>query len=215
LQALIFSTGSYSLVPLSVSVEQRLRIKALAQVGDESILRFLGFSLNLNTSDFTDDLQQGVSEPELLNPTMHHQIAELLIEYSNAQKNPLAGKPTKFRDFPGGIAYENAFVRKAIDPVAHGFSDCPELFVEAALLLGGRRLELGQASVEISALNGVPLTYILWVDEDLPPSVNLLFDQSACGYLNAEGLANLAELTTWRLLLVQKLLKNSASPVKE
>jgi hypothetical protein len=203
------------LVTLSVSVEQRLRIKALAQVGDEGILRFLGFSLNLNTSDFTDDLQQGVSEPELLNPTMHHQIAELLIEYSNAQKMPLAGKPTNFRDFPGGIAYENAFVRKAIDPVARGFSDCPERFVEAALMLGGRRLELGQASVEISALNGVPLTYILWVDEDLPPSVNLLFDQSACCYLNAEGLANLAELTTWRLLLVQKLLKNSASPVKE
>ncbi len=195
------------MVTLHVSVEQRLRIKALAQVGDEGILHFLGFSFNLSTAEFTDVLQSDVAEPELLNPTMHHQIAELLNEYSNAQKKPLVGKPTKFRDFPGGIAYENAFVRKVIDPIAHGFGGCPEMFVEAALMLGGRRLELGQASVEVSALNWVPLTYILWVDEDLPPSVNLLFDQSACNYLNAEGLANLAELTTWRLLLAQTLLR--------
>jgi hypothetical protein len=48
----------------------------------------------------------------------------------------------------------------------------------------------------------------LWADEDLPPSVNLLFDQTACGYLNAEGLANLAELASWRLLLAKKLKKS-------
>jgi hypothetical protein len=35
----------------------------------------------------------------------------------------------------------------------------------------------------------------------------VLFDESANSYLNAEGLANLTELTTWRLLLAQKLLK--------
>jgi hypothetical protein len=194
------------LVTLDVSVEQRLRLKSLAEV-DDGILRFLGFSFNLDTGEFNDDLQRGASEVELLNPTMHHQISELLIEYSTAQKKPLSGKPAKFRDFPGGIAYENAFVRKAVDPVARGFGGCPEALVEAAQLLGGRRLELGQAAVEVPALNMVPLTYILWVDEDLPPSVNLLFDQTACGYLNAEGLANLAELATWRLHLAQKLLK--------
>jgi hypothetical protein len=81
------------------------------------------------------------------------------------------------------------------------------LLVEAGVLLSGRRLKLGQASVEVPAFNLVPVTYILWVDEELPPTANVLFDESACGYLNAEGLANLAELTTWRLLLAQKLLK--------
>ena len=194
------------MVTLRVSVEQRLRLKSLSEVSDGDILRFLGFSFNLNTGEFTDDLQRGVSEVEMINPTMHHQIAELLIEYSNAYKKPLTGKPTKFRDFSGGIAYENAFVRKAVDPIARVFSSYPEKLVEAALLLGGRKLNLGQASMEIPALNLVPLTYILWVDEDFPASVNLLFDQSASDYLNAEGLANLAELTTWRLLLAQKLL---------
>ncbi len=139
---------------------------------------------------------------------MHHQITELLIEYSTAAKKSLGGRLVKFRDFSGGVAYENAFVRKAVDPIAKGFGGCPDLLVEAAVLLGGKKLEFGQASVEVPAFNLVPITYILWVDEDLPPSANVLFDETANNYLNAEGLANLSELTTWRLLLAQTLLKN-------
>jgi hypothetical protein len=200
------------LVTLTLSFEQRLRLKQLGDVGGNGVFRFLGFSLNLDSCEFSDDLQRDIAEVEVLNPTMHHQIAELLTEYSNATKKPSSGKLVKFREFPGGIAYENAFARKAIDPIIRGFGKCPERLVEAALVLGGRRLDLGQAAVEVPALNLVPLTYILWVDEDLPPSVNLLYDASACGYLNAEGLANLAELTTWRLLLAQRLLAKDKSP---
>ena len=196
------------MVTLDVSVEQQLRLKKLACVGDESIFRFLGFSLNVATFEFTDDLQRDTTEVELLNPTMYHQIAELLIEYSGAAKKPRSEKLVKFRDFPGGVAYANAFVRKAVDPIAKGFGGCPDLLVEAAVLLGGKKLELGQASVEVPAFNLVPITYILWVDEDLPPSANVLFDETANNYLNAEGLANLSELTAWRLLLAQTLLKN-------
>lgn len=169
--------------------------------------RFLGFSLNLQTGEFNDDLQKGVSDPEVSNPTMHHQITELLDEYSRATKKPLAGKQVKFRAFPGGIAYENAFNRKVVEPIARTFS-CSEGFIEAALMLGGRQLDIGQASVKIPAFNHVPITYILWLDDDFPASANVLFDETANNYLNAEGLANLAELTTWRLLLAQKLLGN-------
>jgi hypothetical protein len=196
------------LISLSLTFEQRLRLRQLAEVGDSSVFRFLGFSLDLETGEFQDDLQKGVATVEVSNPTMHHQITELLIEYSGAAKKPLGGRLVKFRDFPGGVAYENAFVRKAVDPIAKGFGSSPGLLVEAALLLGGRKLDFGQASVEVPAFNLVPITYILWVDEDLPPSANVLFDETANSYLNAEGLANLAELTTWRLLLAQKLLKN-------
>jgi len=195
------------LVTLDLSLEQRLRVQNLAGLQNGSVFRFLGFSLNLQTAEFVDELQKAVAVPEVSNPTMHHQITELLIEYSGAAKKPLSGRQVKFRMFPGGIAYENAFMRKAVEPIAKTFAAKPELLMEAGVLLGGRRLELGQASVEVPAFNLVPITYILWVDEELPPTANVLFDESACGYLNAEGLANLAELTTWRLLLAQKLLK--------
>jgi hypothetical protein len=194
------------LVTLALSSEQRLRLQNLAGLQGGEAFRFLGFSLNLQTGEFTDDLQKGISDPEVSNPTMHHQITELLDEYSRATKKPLAGKQVKFREFPGGIAYENAFNRKAVDPVAKAFG-CSEAFLNAALLLGGKPLDIGQASVEILAFNHVPITYILWLDDDFPASANVLFDETANIYLNAEGLANLTELTTWRLLLAQKLLQ--------
>ena len=185
-----------------------MRLQNLAGLETADVLRFLGFSINLQTGEFIDELQKGAANPEVSNPTMHHQITELLVEYSGAAKKPLSGKQVNFRGFPGGVAYENAFVRKAVDPVAKAFAACPELLVEAGVLLGGKRLELGQASIEIPAFNLVPITYILWVDEELPPTANVLYDESANNYLNAEGLANLAELATWRLLLAKKLMQN-------
>ncbi|NLF88402.1 DUF3786 domain-containing protein [Candidatus Bathyarchaeota archaeon] len=196
------------MVTLNLAPEQRLRLQNLAGTQNGEAFRFLGFSLNLQTGEFIDELQKGAADPEVSNPTMHHQITELLLEYSGAAKKILSRKQVKFRMFPGGIAYENAFLRKAVDPIAKIFAAQPELLVAAGVLLGGRKLELGQASVEISAFNLVPITYILWVDEELPPTANVLYDESANSYLNAEGLANLAELTTWRLILAQKLLKN-------
>lgn len=184
-----------------------MRLQNLVGLQNSDVFRFLGFSLNLQTSEFIDELQRGIDNPEVSNPTMHHQITELLVEYSSASKKSLIGKQVKFRMFPGGVAYENAFVRKAVDPVAKVFAGCPDLMVEAGVVLGGRKLDLGQASVEVPAFNFVPITYILWVDEELPPTANVLFDETADGYLNAEGLANLAELATWRLLLSRKLLQ--------
>jgi hypothetical protein len=196
------------LITLKLTAEQRLRLSNLDRRQTGDFLYFLGFSLNLQTGEFQDDLQKGTSDPEVNNPTMHHQITELLIEYSGAAKKPLNGRQVKFRSFPGGVAYENAFVRKAVDPVAKAFASCPDVMVDAGVLLGGKKLVLGQASVEVPAFNLVPITYILWVDEELPPTANVLFDETADSYLNAEGLANLAELATWRLILAQKLLNN-------
>jgi hypothetical protein len=194
------------LVILNLTADQRLGLRNLLEAGNSNKFSFLGFWLDLETNEFHDDLQKNFATLELTNPTMHRQITELLAEYSQATRKPRSAKLVKFKDFPGGVAYENAFVKKAVDPIARGFSRNPEKLVAAAELMDGKRLEFGQASVELPTFNQIPLTYILWVDEDFPPSANILFDDSAPTYLNAEGLANLAELATWRLLLAQKIL---------
>jgi rubredoxin len=196
------------LVILNLTTDQLLRLRNFIGADKGNKFSFLGFSLDLETNEFDDDLQKNAATIELSNPTMHHQITELLAEYSQANKKPRNGKLVKFKDFPGGVAYENAFVKRAVDPIAHGFSRNPEKLVPVAELIGGKRLEFGQVSVEVTALNQIPLTYILWVDEDFPPSANILFDDTAPTYLNAEGLANLAELATWRLLVAQKILSS-------
>ena len=154
-----------TLVTLNLAPEQRLRLQNLAGTQNGEAFRFLGFSLNLQTGEFIDELQKGAADPEVSNPTMHHQITELLLEYSGAAKKILSRKQVKFRMFPGGIAYENAFLRKAVDPIAKIFAAQPELLVEAGILLGGRKAGARPSIVEIPAFNLVPITYILWVDE--------------------------------------------------
>ena len=66
--------------------------------------------------------------------------------------------------------------------------------------MGGIQLELGDASVEISALKGILVTYILWEPDEFGGSANILYDQSASNYLPTEDLAVLGELTTMRLI---------------
>ncbi len=198
------------MVKLNLLPEQRLKLKQLADDKEDNIFRFLGFSLELDTSDFHDILKEKASTIiELKDPTMYSQITELLSSYSRSEKRVPSGKLVKFKDFPGGYAYETAFLRAAVEPIAKSFSKNPEGLLEAAALLGGKRLSYGQSSVEISALAGIPLTYILWTDDELPATANILFDETASSYLNVEDLSKLAELTTWRLSIAQSIVKKS------
>jgi hypothetical protein len=195
---------------LNLLPEQKGRLRQLAEIGNDNLFRFLGFSLDLETGDFHDVIQESSSTNvlELKDPTMHQQITELLSKYSQSNKTSRSGKLVKFKDFPGGYAYENAFTRRAIDPISKIFGKNPDELIKAANLLDGKRLGYGSASVEISALEGIPFTYILWTDEELPPSANILFDETASTFLNVEDIAGLAELTTWRLAIAKSILKS-------
>jgi hypothetical protein len=174
----------------------------------ENSFCFLGFSLDLQTGELQDDLQRKAVEPKIKDPTMYQQIAELLIKYALAGKHDKAGKLVKFKDFSGGYAYEVAFQRRAVEPVPKLFGGNPQELIKAAELLGGKQLSHGDCSVEIEAFKGIPITIILWADEELPPTANVLFDESDGKYLNVEDLAGLADLMTWRLSVAQALLKN-------
>jgi hypothetical protein len=120
------------MVALNFPFEQRRNLERFAEVVGDNIMRFLGFSLNLDTADLIDDLQSRAAEHEMLNPTMYRQIAEVLIEYSGATKKHVSGKLTKFHHFPGGVAYENAFNRKAVQPISKCFAKNPHAFIEAS-----------------------------------------------------------------------------------
>jgi hypothetical protein len=115
-----------------------------------------------------------------------------------AEPTERTGRLVKFRDLPGGYAYEKAFIQRVIQPVTTVFGDKPEALVEAAKLLNGVALTYGDASVEIPVLE-IPIVYILWRTSEFPASATTLFDQSASHYLPTEDLAVLAELTTARL----------------
>ena len=171
---------------------------------------FLGFSLNLQTGDLQDVLQQNVSSPEIKDSTMYNQLAEILVKYASAGRHVRVGKLVNFKDFSGGYAYENAFGHRVVESFVKLFSSCPSDLLAATGLLCGRVLEYGDCSVEIDALFGIPLTFILWVADEadeLPPSAKVLFDESAGCFLNVEDLSWISDLTVWRLSVAKTLVK--------
>lgn len=64
-------------------------------------------------------------------------------------------------------------------------------------------MQFGDASTEIPALRGIPLTYILYGSDEFPAFANLVFDRSAIDYMPLEALVVFGELTTSRLIEIK------------
>ncbi len=180
---------------LHLHPELQEKIGKLLKVEEGNSYSFLGYNLNLQTNEIHDFLSANGACPthdaQLLNIILSH--------YASANPIPKTGNLVKFKDLPGGYAYEMAFIRRAIQPVARIFGDKPSDLIETAKLLGGVRLEHGDASVEISALEGIPISYIIWGAGEFSATATILFDASANRFLPTEDLAVLAEFTTSRL----------------
>jgi hypothetical protein len=195
------------LTRLNLREEQLKKIRHLAKVGEDNTYQFLGYSLNLETKQFHDLLEKGTVHSDWSVQNM----TALLAHYSLANETAKTGKLVKFKDLPGGYAYEHAFTQRAVEPIAQAFGSTLAELAEAAKLFGGKRVNYGDMSVEIPALEGIPIVYILWVSQEFPVSANLLFDKSASCFLDTEALSGLGELTTHRLLKAQSILKERNS----
>jgi len=176
-------------------------LQKLKELTGTNCYEFLGFKLDIEKITIIDNLPhlvRNLSEwaTQILTTLLHH--------YSLANPTKQTRTLVKYKDIPGGYAYEEAFAKRAIEPIAEVFGEKPKKLVEAANLLGGTELGLGDASIEIPALKGIPLTYILWSKKDFPASANILYDASASNYLPTEDLAVLGELSTLRLIEASK-----------
>ena len=179
-------------------------LQKLKELTGTNSYEFLGFTLDLDKSTITDNLSKYNGN---LSEWATQILTTLLNHYSLA--NPIEQTRTlvKYKDIPGGYAYEDAFSKRGIEPIAEIFGEKPKKLVDAANLLGGIKLTLGDASVEIPALRGIPLAYVLWSKEEFPASANILYDASASNYLPTEDLAVLGELSTLRLIEASKNLE--------
>ncbi len=197
---------------LDLHTEQLERIRRLVKVAEGQVYEFLGYGLDLETGEFHNLLEKGAvhggGEAKI--------IAALLAHYSLAEETPRTRKLVKFKDLPGGYAYERAFIQRAVNPISQIFGNNPAGLVEAAEVIGGKRLDYGDVSAEIQALEGIPIVFILWAAQEFPATANLLFDESASCFLDTESLAVLGELTTNRLLKAYSILwkRRDKKPVK-
>jgi hypothetical protein len=174
----------------------------------ENLFNFLGYTLNLSTGVLSDDLQQKIPVSQIKNSTMHNLLAELITKYTFTDKPVKTNKLTNFKNFSGGYAYENAFKQRVVTHIVQLFGKKPSELLKAAKLIGGKQLEYADCSVEIETLPEIFITIILWTnddDEELPPTANVLFDESSGKTFNAEDLAWLSDITVWRLSIAQTL----------
>jgi hypothetical protein len=155
----------------------------------------------LEKSTLTDNLPKRMRN---LSEWVTQIFTTLLYHYSSV--NPIAqtGTLVKYKDIPGGYAYEDAFTKRAIKPIAEVFGQKLKELLLVANQLGGTKLVFGDASFDIPTLKGIPLTFILWGKEEFPASANILYDASASSYLPTEDLAVLGELSTLRLIEAYK-----------
>jgi hypothetical protein len=191
------------LTKLNLQSEQLSKIKELAKLEKGSPYVFLGYSLDLETGNLNDLIGEDKTSSERTIQI----LSTLLLHYASAISTPKTGRLIKFKDLPGGCAYEKAFIQRAVQPIAEVFGDKSADLVKAAKLVGGKQINFGDVSVEISALEGVPLTYVLWRADEFPASSSALYDESASCFLPTEDLAVLGELTTHRLKEAYSILK--------
>jgi len=130
----------------------------------------------------------------------------LILHYMLAPAPPvLTGKWVSYREIPGASFYYSAFVRRAIDPLKTVFGNHAERFLAIAEILGGRKIDSGDAGCEFRPLPRVPLRLILWAaDEEFPPEANMVFDENIKEILSAEDIAWLAGMLVYRLISLSK-----------
>ena len=123
---------------------------------------------------------------------------------ANGAKNP-SGRLIAYREVAPALFYEPNFYKRAVKPLVDCFGKNPENLVMLGESFGGKKASFGDAAVTINVLPYLPMTFIIWEgSEEFSPDGNILFDQTAKTWFNAEDLAVLASVAAYELIGVQK-----------
>jgi len=165
------------------------------------------------------DWQQIVSL-EYLNRTYHIALPDIKIDLPHSQEEippsdkililhyfitakgiPMADRVITFKELPEGISYFPSFSKRAIKPLVDHFGNEPQLLIDTAAELGGRKADYGDMAVTINAFPYVPVTLVLWRgDEEFAPSGGIMFDATVSDYLSAEDITVLCQTISWKLV---------------
>jgi hypothetical protein len=112
-----------------------------------------------------------------------------------------SGEWVSFHELPDGRIYQAAFAGRSLAPLSAAFGVDPGGFAAAAGRLDGLPMRLGDSSFWFRVFPRLALAAVLWLgEEDLPGSVNILFDSSAGHMLPTEDLAAVGGMLSGLLL---------------
>ena len=108
---------------------------------------------------------------------------------------PARGEFKAYRELPWGDVYDANFQGRCVKRLAYSFGTKLDKFKNAAEILGGVKLERGDASYDLQFLGGVVCRLTIWgPDEEFPPSAQILFSDNTQFAFNAEDLAAVGDV---------------------
>ena len=137
----------------------------------------------------------------LLKNITHYFRLTVLWYLAKAASTFPGGRLVKPSALSGGQIFTRGTHVLPLDALAAKYATRPSAFLEAGAALGGRKAPYGDAAIELPALPKVPVTILLWTENDeFPARADLLFDATAPQHLPPDVLWSVAMLSVLTLL---------------
>lgn len=129
----------------------------------------------------------------------------MILDYlANSKDIALTGRLVSGAQLKAGEFFFRGTHGLELDPLVNAFGNRAEQFRNKGLSLGGRSLDLGDASFQLPVLPRIPVVYVLWAaDEEFSARLSVLFDSTADSMMHLDTLRT-AVTTANKFLLAAK-----------
>lgn len=118
-----------------------------------------------------------------------------------AQKKHLSGRLVKPSELEGGQIFVKGTHVLPLDEIAAKYNERGDAFFIRSRAFSGKKIPMGDASVEFLAFPKIPVTFILWFgDEEFPPSAQFLLDSTCTSHISTDVLWSVATVNCLFLL---------------
>ncbi|MEG0376885.1 MAG: DUF3786 domain-containing protein [Eubacterium sp.] len=126
------------------------------------------------------------------------------------------GKWSTIRELKEASLLEQSCQKLGAKPIEESFAGEIEAFRLSCEVLGGKKMEKGDAAYVIQVLPSISLYYIFYdKDEEFPPACTILFESTIESFIHPEDVPMLAGVTTDRLLKNQEQAKKAVEDPEE
>ena len=150
---------------------------------------FMGSTYEISFPDYKISHKEDEKGVYPLEEAMNAKI--FMVRYlSEKAKAPSSGKFLTYREVPWGEVYFRQFQGRCLMRLAFSYGNKLEAFKKVMTAMGAKPLEQGDCAFELEFMEGFFIRLILWeVDDEFPPSSQILFSDNFAVTFAAEDLA--------------------------
>lgn len=148
------------------------------KTGSFYILKSFGMEFSINPKKEEIRPIEGHGE-RLLNGLGYFISHSFLWYLINSKDIPVSGRLVKPENLKGGQHFFRGTHHIPLETLTKNYETKKQAFIERGMELGGRAINMADASIELLPLPNVPVTLLLWIkDDEFPSRSTLLFDST-------------------------------------